>query len=245
MSIFQSSQLDQGEGRFGLEASSARIRPSAVKRAVAHDGVLTGLYVVVFAIVAFLALVPLAALVIGSLRDTSPGMPGQWTLANWANLASPGVVETLLTTLEVAGLSTLFAMVMGTALALVIHRTDFHWPSTMTGLLGLSFYFPSFILAMAWIVIGSPGGVINDLLRLLNIESVSVDIYSAAGIIFVMVLHQVPFVYLTIRGPIRAWIRATRKRPARRAHRRGGCFEASRCRCCPTRSLPAHCCVWC
>ena len=36
----------------------------------------------------------------------------------------------------------------------------------------------------------------------MNIESVSVDIYSAAGIIFVMVLHQVPFVYLTIRGPI-------------------------------------------
>ncbi len=37
---------------------------------------------------------------------------------------------------------------------------------------------------------------------MLDIESVSVDIYSAGGIIFVMVLHQVPFVYLTIRGPI-------------------------------------------
>src|SRR5882757_8533238 len=202
MSILQGSSVDQNEDGFGLEAPSVRVRPNTIRRAAANGGVLIGLYVVVFAIVAFLALVPLAALVIGSLRDTSPGMPGQWTLANWANLASPGVVETLLTTLEVAGLSTLFAMVMGTALALVIHRTDFHWPSTMTGLLGLSFYFPSFILAMAWIVIGSPGGVINDLLRLLNIESVSVDIYSVTGIIFVMVLHQVPFVYLTIRGPI-------------------------------------------
>ena len=165
MSVLQSSQLDQNEQRFGLEAPAVRARTNAVRRSASHDGVLTGLYVIVFAIVAFLALVPLVALVIGSLRDTSPGMPGQWTLANWANLASPGVVETLLTTLEVAGLSTLFAMVMGTALALVIHRTDFRWPSTMTGLLGLSFYFPSFILAMAWIVIGSPGGVINDLLR--------------------------------------------------------------------------------
>ncbi|MEO8317446.1 MAG: iron ABC transporter permease [Bradyrhizobium sp.] len=194
--------MDQAEGRIGLDASPARARSSVVKRVVAHDGVLTGLYIIVFAVVAFLALVPLAALVIGSLRDTSPGMPGQWTLANWANLASPGVVETLLTTLEVAGLSTFFAMVMGTALALVIHRTDFRWPNAMTGMLGLSFYFPSFILAMAWIVIGSPGGVINDVLRLVNIESFSVDIYSVGGIIFVMVLHQVPFVYLTIRGPI-------------------------------------------
>jgi iron(III) transport system permease protein len=202
MSILQSSRLDQGENGVGLNASPARARSSAVRRVAAHDGVLTGLYVIVFAVVAFLALVPLAALVIGSLRDTSPGLPGHWTLANWANLASPGVVETLLTTLEVAGLSTLFAMVMGTALALVIHRTDFRWPNLMTGMLGLSFYFPSFILAMAWIVIGSPGGVVNDLLRLVNIESVSVDIYSVGGIIFVMVLHQVPFVYLTIRGPI-------------------------------------------
>ena len=77
------------------------------------------LYVIVFAVVAFLALIPLAALVVGSLRDTSPGVPGQWTLANWANLVSPGVIDTLLTTLIVAGLSTSFAMVMGTALGIM------------------------------------------------------------------------------------------------------------------------------
>jgi iron(III) transport system permease protein len=169
----------------------------------AGGGVLGVLYVAVFTLVALLALIPLAALLLGSLRDASPGMPGQWTLANWANLTSRGVIETLLTTLEVAGLSTAFAMVIGTALALVIHRTDFRWPNAMTGLLALSFYFPSFILAMAWIVIGSPGGLINDLLReLMDIDSFSVDIYSVSGIIFVMVLHQVPFVYLTMRGPI-------------------------------------------
>ena len=203
MSILQSSSVDRNADGLGLETPSVRFRPNTIRRGAANGGVLIGLYIVVFAVVAFLALVPLAALVIGSLRDTSPGMPGQWTLANWANLVSPGVVETLLTTLAVAGLSTCFAMVMGTALALVIHRTDFRWPSTMTGLLGHSFYFPSFILAMAWIVIGSPGGIINDILReFLNIESVSVDIYSTWGIIFVMILHQVPFVYLTIRGPI-------------------------------------------
>src|SRR3954454_16858279 len=203
MSILQRSRLDPNERGCLGETRFLRGSPNATRRGAANGGVLTRLYVLVFAIVAFLALVPLAALVIGSLRDTSPGMPGEWTLANWANLAPPGVIETLLTTLEVAGLSTAFAMVIGTALALVIHRTDFRWPNAMTGMLALSFYFPSFILAMAWIVIGSPGGVINDILReFLGIESVSVDIYSTWGIIFVMVLHQVPFGYLTIRGPI-------------------------------------------
>lgn len=172
MSILQGSSVGQDEDGFRLETPVVRAPPNAIKRAAANGGVLIGIYVVVFAVVAFLALIPLAALVIGSLRDTSPGMPGHWTLANWANLVSPGVIDTLVTTLAVAGLSTLFAMVMGTALALVIHRTDFRWPNTMTGLLALSFYFPSFILAMAWIVIGSPGGVINDILReIFNINS--------------------------------------------------------------------------
>src|SRR3954470_9851194 len=117
MSILQSSSVDQGEDGFRLETPAARVRPNTIRSFVANGGVLIGIYVVVFAVVAFLALVPLAALVVGSLRDTSPGMPGQWTLANWANLVSPGVIETLLTTLAVAGLSTFFAMVIGTTLA--------------------------------------------------------------------------------------------------------------------------------
>lgn len=168
-----------------------------------HGAVLTALYVVVFITVALLALIPGAALVLGSLRDAAPGLPGQWTLANWAGLASPGVVDTLVTTLIVALGTTAGAMLIGTGFALVVHRTDFRWPATMTGLLGLTFYFPSFILAMAWIVIGSPGGLVNDLVReVLGMQDPVMDIYSVGGIVFVMILHQAPFVYLTMRGPI-------------------------------------------
>jgi iron(III) transport system permease protein len=163
---------------------------------------LTPLYVLVFAAVALMALVPVAALVLGSLRDSPPGQPGNWTLENWANLASPGVIDTLITTIQIACLTTFFSMILGTMLALIIHRTDFRWPNAMTGLLGLSFYFPSFILGMAWIVIGSPGGLINDLVRGLFDAEANLDIYSVGGIVLVMVLHQVPFVYLTMRGPV-------------------------------------------
>ncbi|MFZ4709833.1 MAG: ABC transporter permease, partial [Zwartia sp.] len=163
---------------------------------------LTPLYALVFTAVALMALVPVLALVLGSLRDSPPGQPGSWTLENWANLASPGVIDTLLTTIQVACLTTFFSMILGTMLALIIHRTDFRWPNAMTGLLGLSFYFPSFILGMAWIVIGSPGGLINDLVRELFDAEANLDIYSVGGIVLVMVLHQVPFVYLTMRGPV-------------------------------------------
>ena len=163
---------------------------------------LTPLYVLVFSAVALMALVPVLALVLGSLRDSAPGQPGNWTLENWANLASPGVIDTLITTIQVACLTTFFSMIVGTLLALIIHRTDFRWPNAMTGMLGLSFYFPSFILGRAWIVIGSPGGLINDLLRELFDAEANLDIYSVGGIVLVMVLHQVPFVYLTMRGPV-------------------------------------------
>lgn len=163
---------------------------------------LTPLYVLVFAAVALMTLIPVAALVLGSLRDSPPGQPGNWTLENWANLASPGVIDTLITTIQVACLTTFFSMILGTILALIIHRTDFRWPNAMTGLLGLSFYFPSFILGMAWIVIGSPGGLINDLVREIFDVEANLDIYSVTGIVLVMVLHQVPFVYLTMRGPV-------------------------------------------
>ena len=163
---------------------------------------LTPLYVLVFSAVALMALVPVLALVLGSLRDSAPGQPGNWTLENWENLASPGVIDTLITTIQVACLTTFFSMIVGTLLALIIHRTDFRWPNAMTGMLGLSFYFPSFILGMAWIVIGSPGGLINDLLRELFDTEANLDIYSVGGIVLVMVLHQVPFVYLTMRGPV-------------------------------------------
>ncbi len=196
---------DRGKPEMSL-AFPVRVpgRPAAARGWFGTGGVLRVGYVGVFAIVALLALIPVAALVLGSFRDSAPGMPdGSWTLSNWAGLASPGVIDTLTTTLIVAGLTTAFAMVFGTAMALVIHRTDFRWPGAMTGLLALSFYFPSFILAMAWIVIGSPGGLINNLLQdALGIEWFSVDIYSVSGIVFVMVLHQIPFVYLTMRGPI-------------------------------------------
>lgn len=186
-----------------LPAQTASVPLRRGARAGAGGALLT-LYAGVFVIVALLALIPVAALVLGSFRDAAPGTPGgHWTLANWAGLASPGVIETLLNTLLVAGSTTLLSMLLGAAMALVIHRTDFRWPHTMTACLALCFYFPSFILAMAWIVIGSPGGLINDVLRdVIGIESFSVDIYSLAGIVFVMVLHQVPFVYLTLRGPV-------------------------------------------
>jgi iron(III) transport system permease protein len=179
--------------------------PAAASRPRDGTGLLNALYTLVFIAVLLLVLIPIVALVYGSLRSAAPGDPGgTWTLRNYAGLFSPGVLGTVLVTLWVGMLTAVFSVVIGVAIALVVHRTDFRYPNTITALVGLAFYFPSFILAMAWIIIGSPGGIINYVWGTLLGLPGRMDIYSVTGIVLVMVLHQVPFVYLTMRGPITA-----------------------------------------
>jgi iron(III) transport system permease protein len=168
-------------------------------------GALKTLYVVVFAATVLLVFIPIAALIYGSFRTAAPGDPhGAWTLKNYAGLMSEGVLSTLLLTLWIGVLTAIISVIFGVAIALVVHRTDFKYPNTVTALIGLAFYFPSFILAMAWIIIGSPGGVINYVWNTVLGLPGKMDIYTTWGIVLVMVLHQVPFVYLTMRGPITA-----------------------------------------
>jgi iron(III) transport system permease protein len=160
-------------------------------------------YVVTFIIVVSMVMVPIVALIYGSFRTAAPGMPGEWTLRNYAGLASPGVIKTIGTTLWIGFLSSALCIVIGTAIALLVHRTDFKYGKLVTSLVGLAFYFPSFILAMAWIIIGAPGGIFNAVVDdIFGLTWLRIDIYTTMGIVLVMVLHQVPFVYLTMRGPI-------------------------------------------
>jgi iron(III) transport system permease protein len=184
----------------GVDSASAGSALEA--RTAPRDVTMSVVYALVFAITAALVTIPLAALIYGSLRTGAPGLPGDWTLQNYAGLASPGVIGVMVQTLIIGIATAVIAVAFGTLIALIVHRTDFKYPNLMTALVGLSFYFPSFILAMAWIIIGSPGGIINYVLGNVLGASSKVDIYTVPGIIFVMALHQVPFVYLTMRGPI-------------------------------------------
>lgn len=173
------------------------------QRRTAPDRVLQAVYYATFIIILLLVTIPIAALVFGSFRTAPPGAVGEWTIQNYLNLFSGGVLSSMVTTLWIGLLSSVLCIIIGTTIALIVHRTDFKYGKLITAFVGLAFYFPSFILAMAWIIIGAPGGVINAVLRdVLGITGIASDIYTAGGIVFVMVLHQVPFVYLTMRGPI-------------------------------------------
>jgi iron(III) transport system permease protein len=175
----------------------------ALPRADASARIMSGIYWTTFALVVALVSIPILALVYGSLRTSAPGLEGEWTLRNYAGLVSSGVVGSMLTTVTIGLAASVLCVVIGTAMALIVYRTDFRWGGVVTTLIGLTFYFPSFILAMAWIIIGAPGGFYNTLVDdVLGLPWLRADIYTAGGIVLLMVLHQVPFVYLTMRGPI-------------------------------------------
>ena len=155
---------------------------SAAATARTGTGLLNAIYVLLFVFVALLVLIPIGALVYGSFRTAAPGDPhGAWTLKNYAGLFSEGVLATLLITLWIGVLTAVFSVILGVAIALIVHRTDFKYPNTITALVGLAFYFPSFILAMAWIIIGSPGGIINYVWSTLLGLPGKMDIYSTSA----------------------------------------------------------------
>lgn len=185
-----------------ITATADEFAAGKVKR-TSSDRVLKAVYIATYVIVILLVTIPVAALIYGSLRTSAPGVEGDWTLRNYAGLFSEGVLSTIGTTLWIGLLSSAFCIVIGTAIALIVHRTDFKYGNIITALIGLAFYFPSFILAMAWIIIGAPGGIFNAVVDdVMGMPWLRIDIYTAVGIVIVMVLHQVPFVYLTMRGPI-------------------------------------------
>ncbi len=75
-----------------------RALPAAVPARRTYDGVLNAIYVTTFGLVAFLVTVPLIALIYGSFRTSAPGLPGEWTLRNYAGLTSSGVLSAIGTT---------------------------------------------------------------------------------------------------------------------------------------------------
>ncbi len=161
------------------------------------------IFAVTFLVTAFLIVTPLASLLYGSFQTGGPGTPSDFTLKNWEGLASRAIVHTLFMTCFISVVTALFSTLGGAAMAWLVYRTDFRYKKSLVAAVGLSFFFPGYILGMAWVILGSPGGVFNDILEhLLGPDVIRFDIYSATGIIWIQVLHILPFAFFTIRGPL-------------------------------------------
>lgn len=101
--------------------------------------------------------------------------------------------------------STTLALVVGTCLAWVLVRTDVPLQGLLTQLVTLPFYLSPLIGAIGWAILASPGevGFVNRLL----IDAFGwapFNIYSPAGIMWVLGLHFAPFCFLLVAPALRS-----------------------------------------
>ena len=119
--------------------------------------------------------------------------------------ASERDLSAIVNTIILATGSAVLAAVSGTLLAWAVVRTDMPGRRVVEMAAIVPFISTSFIGALAWILLGSPEtGLINQFWRFLGNEEALIDIFSIEGIIFVIALYEMPFVFLLVGGALRS-----------------------------------------
>ena len=156
----------------------------------------------------YVAVIPLGFLVWQSFRTPQTATtPAVWTLGNY--LAAYGTVETFRlfwTSIRFASGASLFAFVVGTALAWMNERTNTPFKTVFFALSLIPLVIPSILFTVAWILLASPQiGIVNQLLQgWFGLEQPPFDIYSMAGMIWVDGLHYSPMAFLLMSAAFRA-----------------------------------------
>ena len=143
------------------------------------------------------AVYPIAKVVAEALtRGGSAGL-GNFAVA----LGDERNVLALRHSLEVALSSTAIATAIGAFLAWLVARTDLPWRRFFRTAFVLPFLIPPFVGAIAWLYILGPVGYLNRLwMTVTGSSEPFFVVYGYAGIVLVLVLHDIPLVYLTVLG---------------------------------------------
>ncbi|MEX0957030.1 MAG: iron ABC transporter permease [Rhizobiaceae bacterium] len=157
-------------------------------------------------LLAFLTVYPLTTLLFGSLHSTPPGLPGEYNLDGYAKVLSPRNLEVLWNSVAIAMAKTVISVTLAVAFAWIVARTDTPFRGTLEVLLTLPFFIPPIITATAWSLLGNPQvGIVNIAWRwLTGTDAPLINVYSFGGIIWHMVQHTVPFIFLLTVDAFRA-----------------------------------------
>jgi iron(III) transport system permease protein len=160
------------------------------------------------ALVVWLALVPLVFLLWQSfLTPQTVAAPAQLTLDNFrAAYLSRDTARLFLNSVQFAVGSAVFALVVGTALAWMNERTNTPLKTLFFALTIIPLVIPGILFTVSWIMLASPKiGLINlALQKLTGTDTVFVDIYTMAGMIWVDGLHYSPMAFLLMSAAFRS-----------------------------------------
>ena len=179
-----------------MASSSSAIRlpvaPAAGSRVAAALG--SGLWApraAVWAAVAALILAPLAA--IAALALTGGG---------WAQLGDPDVLTATGNSLVSAGVSAVLAVAVGTALAILLERTDLPGRGWLR-LLALSpMLVPPFVGAIAWLSLLGPSSGLNRFWGE-RFGAPLWNLYGGDGVILLLTLHSFPIAMIIVTAALR------------------------------------------
>jgi iron(III) transport system permease protein len=160
------------------------------------------------ALVAWLALVPLGFLLWQSfLTPETATAPAQFTLENFrtAYLSSDNA-RLFLNSLQFATGAAVLALVVGTSLAWMNERTNTPFKTLFFALAIVPLVIPGILFTVSWIMLASPKiGIINLALQaMFNTDTVFVNIYTMAGMIWVDGLHYSPMAFLLMTAAFRS-----------------------------------------
>ena len=142
---------------------------------------------------------------VGTLLAQSLQGPTGWTAAVYREfLHDPDLVRVLWNTVWVAGLTTCGSVAIGVGMAWAVARTDAPLRETLRTLSALTLASPSFLGALAWVLLLGPrAGTLNRLLvDWLGLEAAPFDIFSPWGIVFVLTLFSYPLVFFPVAAAL-------------------------------------------
>jgi ABC-type Fe3+ transport system, permease component len=149
------------------------------------------------AIVSYLALVPVGAMLYASVRTRFLSTEeAAWTLDNFFRTArSPQFLDLVSTSVTYAAFASILATALGFALAFFATRTDCPGRLLISGAALFPIIMPGILGTMAWVLLLSPdAGVLNNLFREVGIPAF--DLYSIKGMVFVEALRLASLAFL-------------------------------------------------
>ena len=153
-------------------------------------------------IIFFLVVYPFGKLVVRSFF-TQEGMGP--TLANyWELLTEPELYSSLVNSFKLGFGITFMTLLLGVPMAWGVARTNMPLKGLVRTATVLTFASPSFLAALAWmLLLGPRGGKLNLFLQdLLGLSSTPFNIFSVWGIIFVFSLFSYPLVYFVVSSAL-------------------------------------------
>ena len=163
------------------------------------------IFFVVVSVCGGFVLYPLAFLVLMALNTGPPTAwpPEQYGLANFAGLADSPTV--LLNTLYVSLLASGMTMVFGCLLAWILSRTSIPGRGILEQLMGLPYYVTPLLGALAWAALGGPrSGLLNQLWYAMGGRAPLINVYSPAGIAWVMALFEGSVAFVMISAAMKS-----------------------------------------